>query len=224
MQKLVTGIHNFQSEIFGTQRQLFERLAKGQDPIALFITCSDSRINPNLITQTEPGDLFIMRNAGNIIPPYGAAMCSGEAATIEFAVAELKVRDVIICGHSHCGAMKAILHPEKLDDLPAMKQWLTYAESTRRIMREKYPHIVGEDLLTATVEENVIVQLESLRTHPAVAAGISSGNLNLHGWIYKIDSGDVFGFDPTEGQYLPLGEKPPTTAYPSVRLKPETVF
>lgn len=224
MQKLVQGIHNFQSEIFGTQRQLFERLAKGQDPIALFITCSDSRINPNLITQTEPGDLFIMRNAGNIIPPYGAAMSSGEAATIEFAVAELKVRDIIICGHSHCGAMKAILNFDKLGDLPAMKHWLTFAEATRRIMREKYPHIVGDDLLTATVEENVIVQLESLRTHPAVAAAISAGHINLHGWVYKIDTGDVFGFDPTEGQYLPLGEKPPTAAYPAVRLRPETVI
>lgn len=224
MQKLVQGIHNFQNEIFGTQRKLFERLAQGQDPIALFITCSDSRINPNLITQTEPGDLFIMRNAGNIIPPYGAAMSSGEAATIEFAVAELKVRDVIVCGHSHCGAMNAILHLEKIEELPAVKHWLTFAEATRRIMREKYPHLRGNDLLTATVEENVIVQIENLRTHPTIAAALSQGTLNLHGWVYKIDTGDVFAFDPKEGQFLPLGQKPPTTAYPGVRLKPESVF
>ncbi|MBX3396572.1 MAG: carbonic anhydrase [Phycisphaerae bacterium] len=224
MQKLVRGIHNFQSEIFGTQRKLFERLAKRQDPIALFITCSDSRINPNLITQTEPGDLFIMRNAGNIIPAYGAAVASGEAATIEFAVAELKVRDVIVCGHSHCGAMKALLAPKPPDHLPAVKHWLNFAEATRRIMREKYPELAGDSLLTATVEENVIVQIENLRTHPAIAAALSAGDLNLHGWVYKIETGEVFAFDPAEGQFHPLGEKPPTVAYPGVRLKPDKVI
>ncbi len=224
MQKLVDGIHNFQNGIFGTQRKLFERLAKGQNPIALFITCSDSRINPNLITQTEPGDLFIMRNAGNIVPPYTGASTSGEAATIEFAVAVLGVKDVIICGHSHCGAMNAINHPERVTELPAMRNWLVHAESTRRIMHEKYPHLKDPELLTATVEENVLVQLENVRTHPAIAAGLASEQLNLHGWVYKIESGEVFSFDPAEGQYLPLSEKPPTSAYPNVRLKPEAVI
>src|SRR5688572_14829550 len=105
MQKLVQGLHQFQSSIFSSQRDLFERLAVKQTPDALFITCSDSRINPNLITQTEPGDLFILRNAGNLVPRYDTGS-SGEAATIEFAVVALKVTDIIICGHSHCGAMK----------------------------------------------------------------------------------------------------------------------
>ena len=118
MQKLVQGIHHFQRNIFSSQRELFERLAVGQNPDALFITCSDSRINPNLITQTEPGELFIVRNAGNIVPPYGASE-GGEAAAIEFAVVGLGVKDIIICGHSQCGAMKGLLDPKSLDGLPA---------------------------------------------------------------------------------------------------------
>ena len=104
MQKLLEGLHHFQQNIFSSQRELFERLAKGQSPETLFITCSDSRINPNLLTQTQPGELFILRNAGNIIPPYGAAN-GGEGATIEYAVAVLGVKDIIVCGHAHCGAM-----------------------------------------------------------------------------------------------------------------------
>ncbi len=224
MQKLVQGIHNFQKDIFGNQREMFEKLAKGQNPMALFITCSDSRINPNLITQTEPGDLFIMRNAGNIVPPYGAAAKSGEAATIEFAVAVLKVRDIIICGHSHCGAMSAVINPKIAEDLPAMRSWLESAESTRRIMRDKYPHLEGGALHTATVEENVLVQLENLKTHPTVAAAISSKSVNLHGWVYKIETGDVFAFNPEEGQFIPLSEMPPVQAYPSVQSQPERVI
>lgn len=201
MQKLVNGIHQFQDSIFSTQRRLFERLVQGQSPEALFITCSDSRINPNLITQTEPGELFILRNAGNIIPAYGA-VGGGEAATIEYAVSVLKVRDVIVCGHSHCGAMSALLQPEKCDKLPAVKQWLGHAEATARIIRENYTHIKNEDeLVTVTVEENVLVQLENLRTHPSVAAAIGRGDLKLHGWVYKFETGQVFSFDAEEGQF-----------------------
>src|SRR5436309_9182659 len=140
MQKLVEGIHHFQANIFRPQRDLFERLAAGQHPVALFITCSDSRINPNLLTQTDPGELFILRNAGNIIPPYGAGQ-GGEAATVEFATAALGIQDVIVCSHSHCGAMKGLLDPKAVRDLPAVAQWLTHAEATRRIMRDKYPHL-----------------------------------------------------------------------------------
>ena len=122
MQKLIKGIHQFQSNHFASQRELFERLAHGQYPEALFITCSDSRINPNLITQSEPGDLFILRNAGNIIPPSGAGQ-GGEGATIEFAVAGLGVQNIVICGHSHCGAIKGLLEPESLRDMPSVVAW-----------------------------------------------------------------------------------------------------
>lgn len=201
MQKLISGIHQFQSNIFTSQRELFERLAKGQAPETLFITCSDSRINPNLVTQTEPGDLFILRNAGNIVPPHGAAT-GGEEATIEFAVAGLGVKDIVLCGHSHCGAIKGLLDLDSLNKLPAVKTWLGHAEATRRIIQEKYADRTGTPLLTTAVEENVLVQLENLRTHPAVAARLSTGKLKLHGWVYKIETGEIFSYDPQSHQFL----------------------
>ena len=219
MQKLVQGVHAFQANIFRSQSELFERLSSGQNPQALFITCSDSRINPNLITQTDPGDLFIIRNAGNIVPPYGAAN-GGEGATVEFAVAGLGVPDIIVCGHSHCGAMKGLLDPSALKELPAMSAWLTHAEATRRIVREKYTDRTNSALLTTTVEENVLVQLENLRTHPTVAAGIARGKLKLHGWVYKIETGEVFAYDPERGQFLPIAEAVHAPALDSSRMTP----
>lgn len=210
MQKLLQGVHHFQSGVFGSQRGLFERLVAGQTPMALFITCSDSRINPNLITQTQPGDLFILRNAGNIVPSHGAGPAGGEAATIEFAVAALGIQDIIICGHSHCGAMQATIgDPAQLADMPATRSWLSHAEATRRIIREKYQHLEGDALLTASVEENVLVQIENLRTHPVIAAGLAKQSLNLHGWVYKFETGEVFSFDPDDGQFLPLAQRRP---------------
>lgn len=203
MQKLVNGIHEFRANVFGSDREFYELLALGQSPETLFITCSDSRINPNLITQTRPGELFILRNAGNIIPPHGAAN-GGEGATIEYAVAALGVKDIIVCGHSHCGAMQGLLGPDGLDELPAMRSWLDHAERTRRVMRESYHELEGEALFTATVQENVLAQLENLRTHPAVAGRLALGDLHLHGWVYKIETGEVFAFDPGAGQFVPL--------------------
>lgn len=205
MQKLIQGIHQFRDQDFRPLKALFEKLAKGQSPDTLFITCSDSRIDPNLLTHSQPGELFILRNAGNIVPPHGAAN-GGEAATIEFAVAALGVKDVIICGHSHCGAMKGLLQPEMVSTLPAVSAWLSHAECTRRIVQENYKHLEGADLLTATVEENVLVQLENLRTLPSVAARLVKGDLHLHGWVYKIETGEVYAYDPTSSQFVPLGD------------------
>lgn len=203
MRKLVRGLHHFQTQVFTSQKELFDRLSKGQTPDALFITCSDSRINPNLITQTEPGELFILRNAGNIVPAFGP-FTGGEAATIELAVAGLGVKDIIVCGHSLCGAMDALLNPDKIKDLPAMSSWLTHAEATRRITLENYGHMAHEDLQNIAVQENVLAQLENLRTHPAVASKIARGELNLHGWVYKIETGKIFNYDPAEAQFVPL--------------------
>lgn len=217
MQKLLQGIHHFQDNIFSSQRELFERLAEGQHPDALFITCSDSRINPNLITQTEPGELFIIRNAGNIVPPYGAAN-GGEGATIEFAVMGLGIEHIIVCGHSHCGAMKGLLHPESLTRMPMMAAWLGHAEATRRIAQQKYEDRPAEALLNVAIQENVLVQLENLRTHPAVAAGLASGKLKLHAWVYKIETGQVFAYDPQRGQFAPLTEVSPAPVPLAARL------
>jgi len=203
VQKLVQGIHQFQKNGFVPLQGLFEQLAKGQNPETLFITCSDSRIDPNLLTCSQPGDLFILRNAGNIVPPHGA-VSGGEAATIEFAVAGLGVKDIIICGHSHCGAMVGLLEPELVAAMPAVSTWLSHAEDTRRIIRENYSHLEGMELLTATIEENVLVQLENLRTLPAVAARLARGDLNLHGWVYKLETGEVFAYDLGSGQFVSI--------------------
>jgi carbonic anhydrase len=205
MQKLLHGIHQFQSEDFLPLQGLFQRLAKGQNPETLFITCSDSRIDPNMLTRAKPGELFIIRNAGNIIPPHGAAS-GGEAATVEFAVAALGVKDIIICGHSHCGAMKGLLEPDQVAALPAVASWLTHAETTRRIILDNYPELQGDRLLMATIQENVLVQLEHLRTLPSVASRLVGGDLRLHGWVYKIETGEVFAYHFDTGQFVEIAE------------------
>ncbi|WP_166821227.1 carbonic anhydrase [Thalassoroseus pseudoceratinae] len=218
MQKLVDGIHKFKSESFSQDQKLFETLAEGQNPLALFITCSDSRIDPNLLTQTKPGELFIQRTAGNIVPPYGSVF-AGEACTIEYAVVALGIKDIIICGHSHCGAMGGLLDLDSLDKMPAVKAYLKHAEATRRIVDENYTHLTDPaERLTLTIEENVLVQLENLRTHPSVAAAISRGDLKLHGWVYKFETGDVFGYNPEENAFLPIEDFEPVA--PSSRSLP----
>ncbi len=212
MEKIVRGIHKFMTNEFSSQRELFERLATGQTPDALFITCSDSRVNPNLVTQTKPGDLFILRNAGNIVPPYGAAN-GGEGATIEYAVTALGIRDIIICGHSHCGAMQGLFKLDQLSNMPAVVEWLKHAEATRRIILDKYQDEEGEDLLLDAVKENVLVQLQNLHTHPSVAAGLASGRLKLHGWVYQFETGKIFAYDPNSSKFLPITELTPGAAY-----------
>lgn len=204
MHKLIQGLHHFQSHGFESRKSLFERLDKGQHPEVLFITCSDSRIDPNLITNTDPGDLFVLRNAGNIIPPYGA-INGGEAATIEFAVSALKVKDIIVCGHSSCGAIKGLLQPQQLEDLPAVKAWLSHAEATRRIVKENYGDLDEDQKMNVAIQENVLVQIENLRTHPAVASRLSGGHLRIHAWTYKFQTGEVFSYSEN-GQFLPATE------------------
>lgn len=206
MENLVRGIHQFQSTHFIDNQELFERLSQGQQPETLLITCSDSRIAPNLLLQTKPGDLFVLRNAGNLVPPYGASS-GGEGATIEYAVAALNVKHIVVMGHSHCGAMKGLLKPEDLKPLPLVASWLKHAEATRRIVEENYADFDGEALLNATIKENVLMQLDNLRTYPAVAARLTKGELTLHGWVYHIESGSVFAFDPQQSRYVPMNER-----------------
>lgn len=203
MQKLIDGFHKFHAEVFGARRDFFEALADGQRPETLFITCSDSRINPNLLTQTDPGELFILRNAGNIVPAY-SPMATGEAATIEFAVQHLGVRQIVICGHTGCGAMKALLDPELVRKSPAVANWLQHGEAARRHVVDNYQHLSGEALQTVMVEENVLSQFETLRTHPAVRTRLSRGELTVHGWVYKMETGEAFQFSEVSGQFEPL--------------------
>jgi carbonic anhydrase len=204
MQQLIHGIHQFRTQDFGSLEGRFRELADGQRPETLFITCSDSRVVPNLLTRTGPGDLFILRNAGNLVPPYGATTC-GEAATIEFAVAGLGVQEIVICGHSHCGAMKGLLHPDAVASLPAMSSWLGHAATTRRILDDHYGHLTDDDeRLAAAIRENVLVQLEHLRTLPAVASRLRRGDLRLHGWVYQIECGEVLAYDLESEEFVPM--------------------
>ncbi len=203
MEKLIRGIHQFQTTHFTEHQDLFAQLSKGQQPETLLITCSDSRIVPDLLTQTQPGELFVIRNAGNIVPPYGAAN-GGEGATIEFAVSALKVSHIVIMGHSHCGAMKGLLKPEDLASLPLVANWLKYAEATRHVVMENYQDLEGEDLLNAAIKENVLMQLENICTYPAVAAGLAKGSLTLHAWVYHIESGQILAYDPQLMRFAPV--------------------
>lgn len=203
MKTLIEGFKKFQSEVFQDKRKLFERLSYGQNPRALFITCSDSRVDPTLLTQTDPGELFILRNAGNIVPSYGTVV-GGSTATIEYGVAVLGVQHVIVCGHTDCGVMRAILQPDQLKELPAVREWLLQAEATRRIVMENYPHLPEPELLVTTTQENVRIQLDHLRTHPTVAARLRRGALQLHGWVYSISMGEMWTYDLARDQFVPL--------------------
>jgi len=187
---ILAGLRQFQQEVFPQKRELFRRLAKGQRPETLFIGCSDSRVDPNLLTSTEPGELFVLRNAGNVVPPYGAST-GGEAAAVEYAVKVIGVNQIIVCGHTHCGAVEALLEPGAADDLPALGKWLTQLEATRRIVNDKRDEIDPDELLEKAVQANVLVQLANLSTHPVVAARLLAGDLELIGCVYWIESGAV---------------------------------
>lgn len=203
MKKLIEGLHKFQTGYFNNHKDLFEQLAHGQHPRILFITCSDSRIDPNLMTQAEIGELFVIRNAGNIIPPYGAAN-GGEGASIEYAIEALGIEQIIVCGHSHCGAMKGLLKINSLEDkMPLVYNWLKHAEATRRLVKDNYTHLEGEDLLDITIAENILNQLDNLQTYPVVRSKLHQRKLSMHGWIYSIETGLILAYDGISHEFLP---------------------
>jgi carbonic anhydrase len=203
MQKLVKGIHSFRNGYFASHRQLFEQLAtSGQNPETLFITCSDSRVVPNLITNAAPGELFIIRNVGNVVPRTD--LPGGTAAAIQYAIEVLKVENVIICGHTQCGAMQAILNPERLEKLAYVKRWLAQTDRVRQVIEERYAHLGAEARVTAAVQENVLTQLENLREYPFIAERLESNTLRISGWVFDISQGNVWDYDPETSEFLPL--------------------
>ncbi|MDX2096567.1 MAG: carbonic anhydrase [Leptolyngbyaceae cyanobacterium bins.59] len=203
IKKLIKGLREFQSGHFSKYQDLFEQLAHGQKPKVLFITCSDSRIDPNLITQAAVGELFVIRNAGNIIPPFGAAN-GGEGAAVEYAVHALGIQHIIVCGHSHCGAMKGLLKVSSLEEeMPLVYNWLKHAEATRRLIRENYYDQDGEELLDVTTAENVLTQIENLRTYPVIHSRLHRGEIFLHAWLYHIETGEVLAYDALHHEYVP---------------------
>lgn len=203
MDRILKGLSRFQKRVYPKQRDLFQKLALGQRPDALFITCADSRIDPCLLTQTQPGQLFICRVIGNIIPPYPDAI-GGVSATIEYAVGVLGVPDVIVCGHTDCGVMKGVLNPDALEPLTSVSAWLNYARPARQAVAQlQQVHTETEHLL-AVAERNVVEQLRNLRTHPTVAARLDQGDLNLHGWIYDLGEGVVTAYDSGQDAFVAL--------------------
>lgn len=205
MKKVVSGIMRFQEESYEQRKALFAELANGQSPETLFVTCADSRIDPNLVTQTEPGDLFICRNAGNIVPPH-TRHAGGVTASIEYAVAVLGVQDIVICGHTDCGAMKGAMNLGAVEHLPHVRDWLDHSRAAVEIVDACHHGDDSERLLKVT-EQNVLLQMQHLRTHPAVAARLGSGAIGLHGWIYHIESGDVTCYDESQQKFVPIQER-----------------
>ncbi len=209
MNRLVDGVRRFRQEAFPKRKRLFEGLAVGQQPQTLFIACADSRIVPELITQTEPGELFVCRNIGNVVPAYGE-MLGGVSAVVEYACVALGVTDIVVCGHTDCGAMKALLNPgdPQLQSMPTVASWLRNAQAARSVVAAIHPDLEGADQLQALVEQNVRTQLANLGTHPAVAGRVAVGKLALHGWVYDIETGDVSIMDGATGALLPLEAAP----------------
>ncbi len=211
MDKLIKGVLNFRQHIYPENKALFAELAdKGQNPEVLFITCSDSRIDPNLLTGTEPGDLFICRNAGNIIPPHSNET-GGMTASIEYAVAVLGVKHIIICGHTDCGAIKGALDLNSVKGLPHVQEWLSHCRSAMEIIRERnnlaWDQPIHSCHLNESIEENVLQQIQHLRTHPTVAAKLATGKIRIHGWVYDIKSGSVRCSDEHGERFLPFEER-----------------
>lgn len=204
MQQLIAGIHKFRQNQLGKYQELFRRLSReGQNPHTLFITCSDSRVLAELITQSQPGDLFVVKNVGNIVPP-ATINSSSTAAAIEFAVQSLGVSDVVVCGHSMCGAMAALLNPPE-ESMPHLQEWLELALPVKQLIDRDYRHLTDNDArMTAAAEENVLFALENLHTYPIVANRLAAGTLNLHGWFFKIASAEMFAYDFETQQFQPI--------------------
>lgn len=201
---LLDGVDEFTQQVFPSNKELFHSLAYSQAPHTLFITCADSRVSPEMITQAKPGELFVCRNIGNIVPAYGE-MLGGVSAVVEFAVLALNVRQIVLCGHTDCGAMKGLASgAEATANMPTVQAWLRNAEAARSVVKTR--GLDEDQIVQALVEENVRLQLTHLRTHPAVAARVAQNQLELQGWVYDIGQGKVTVFDDTRGNFETLGE------------------
>ena len=207
MQRLIEGVHRFQKDEFGNYRKLFRKLSQeGQNPHTLFITCSDSRVLAELITQSKPGDLFVVKNVGNIVPPDGVTGdTNSTAAAIEFAVDTLKVSDIVICGHSQCGAITQLLDKNPVSaSTPHLRDWLKLASPVLETLKKDYAHLHGAARETAAAEENVLFGLDSLHSYSCVQERLMDGSLRLHGWFFKIATAELFAYDPETRQFSPL--------------------
>jgi carbonic anhydrase len=190
LEKLKDGTRQFRANVYREHADTYQRAAsEPQRPHTLFVTCADSRVDVETITSSTPGEVFTTRNIGNIVPAYGE-MLGGVSAVIEYAISELKVQHVVICGHSDCGAMKALLNPGSTDSMPTVKLWLNNSRAAL-IVAETLHRQIGGEMLTVLTEQNVLMQLAHLKTHPSVAGAMARGQLTVSGWVYEIGSGEV---------------------------------
>jgi carbonic anhydrase len=200
MKDLLSGLAHFEQNVFPQERELFQSLSAQQRPEILLLACSDSRVVPNLFMQARPGDLFVCRNAGNIAPAHGE-FSGGVSATIEYAVRVLGVKHIVVCGHSDCGAMKALLHRENVAHLPAVTSWLRYAERAVDVVEHLYGDMNEADRLKMLIRENVTTQIANLMTHGCVAGPVATGKLQLHGWVFDIGEGRFDIYDQKENTF-----------------------
>jgi carbonic anhydrase len=205
--RLYKGIYRFQRSYFKKEEEFFKRLSRDQNPEVLFITCADARVDPNLVTQSKPGDLFIVRNVGNIIPPYDAIRDKNSvAAAIEFAVLELRVADIIICGHSNCGAIQTLFQEESdLKDMPHLRDWIRIALPVKEIMDKHYAQVSLDFRNRIAEKENILAQLRNIQTYPFVAKALEEGKLYLHGWYYDIGTGNISSYNPVTDTFEMIG-------------------
>ncbi len=203
MQKLIEGHKRFLAEVFPAKKSHFHLLAESQSPAWLFITCADSRVVPDLILGTDPGDLFIARSIGNVVPILSQDV-DGVTATIEYSVEVLKVRHAIVCGHSDCGAMKAALDRAKLVNLPKARRWLDHVEAAFAYKQPLNPADGEGADLAALIRGNVVAQLMNLHAQPPVAHAVAEGRLTVHGWYYDILTGRIEEYDEMTKRFAPL--------------------
>lgn len=204
--KLLAGVRHFRKEVYPENSDRYQQAMRGpQRPHTLFITCADSRVDPELLTQSGPGDLFVMRNIGNLVPAYGQ-MLGGVSAVIEYAVQAVEVSQIVVCGHSGCGAMTGLLHRDKLVSMPTVNAWLQNAEAALSVVDASYDSSDEELRLQELIRQNVLLQLNHLRTHPSVAGKVAQQKLALSGWVYDIGNGHVDIYEPSVNSFVPLSE------------------
>jgi carbonic anhydrase len=216
LEQLKAGVRRFQTEVYPQQAELFVQAAsEKQQPHTLFITCADSRIDPVAITGAAPGDIFVTRNIGNMVPAYGE-MLGGVSAVVEFAVSGLGVKHVVVCGHTQCGAMQALLNPDSVEAMPTVKSWLKNAHAAKSVAQSLYERGVHDGMakerLDVLTEQNVLLQMQHLKTHPSVAGAMAQGRLTLSGWVYNIASGEVEVAEDGQRIFTPIGAHSPIGA------------
>ncbi len=200
LSRIIQGVSRFQRDVFPSQREMFERLRGRQDPLALFVTCADARVVPNLFTQTDPGDIFIERNPGNMVPPY-VEFVGGVTAGVEYAMLALKIPVIVVCGHTDCGVMKALLSPELANGMPGVQKWMSHGLTACERMLRRYKDANETEQLKRLTEYNVLEQIENLKTHPSVEARLQAGEVEIRGWVYDIGDGSIREANPRTGEF-----------------------